>query len=314
MLSVDCWRCIIILLGETRKCDGDIKSLSRVCRNAWVATRENGYQYLRWKMNPNFVSKMNLYRFPWYPRIRSVTVCWDTMEFNWIRLGRPDITDMKVVFTKTEGEYKIENGEQVFYGIKRLHLVIENDKPDFQLTQLPDGIETFKIERSNCMTFDALTDGLTFVPTSYPDSLMQLFLHAHLSNVFDQFSVPRYLEILKIEGKDGVFPFAVTNINVNLKVLSTTSYSSAVCPHEFLDGCMFLNLRKLTLIDTYETQCECEFDLFSVFPNLDRVKTTNFYYDGNTNKRKILRHKRRQKTNLKVDGTVFYSDVTFVNK
>lgn len=285
MLSVDCWRHIIRILGYPY--GDEIISLSLVCKNAYKAVRENGTQFLRWKMTQDFVTSLAQHRYPWFKLIRAVTVCYDDMSFVWTRTERGDIDDYKVVLGLETGSYSFD-GAKHFIGMKRLHVHILHEEPHVAIESLPDGLESLELSHPNYMTTERA--GETSICDVLPSTLQRLVLKINIEGNVDM-EMPSGLKIFKSKSTNAIFQFMYVPENNKLESLSIVTSNMYRCPHEYLtDGdYIFPNVRKLNLNDTSNSSCSCKCrSLFLMFPALRVFKTHHFYYSDKCMNRKQI--------------------------
>lgn len=286
MLSVDCWRHIVTLLGY--RFGDEIISLSLVCKNAYKAVRENGTQFLRWKITQDFVTSLAQHRYPWFKLIRAVTVCYDDMSFAWTRTERKDIDDYKVVVGLKTGFYKTD-GSIIFSGMKRLHIRIMETDPEVVIDSLPYGLESFELSSPDSMTERRI--GETRIPDNLPSTLMRLVFKTEVSPNEDV-EMPRSLKIFKSKNTSSYFYFSTVPIDNELETLSiVTNERYGACPHEGLDDSdyYFPNVKKLKLIDASINPCKCKSrNLHLQFPALRLLKTHRFSHDKKCPNRKEI--------------------------
>ena len=272
MLSVDCWRRLVFILGTHKNGGGRIIALSAVCKNAYRAVRENGTQFLRWKMNQDFVTNMAQNQYPWFAQIRAVTVSFDNMEYFWIRTSRRDIKDVKVLLTKPE-KYVFGNDDKTFVNLKYLNVRLGlNTK--IALASLPDGIETFKIERENMYDNAGF---LVDLPEIFPDSLRVLKIYVDYDTSYGRYFPPN-LRVIKAKSYVGTLPFDVTKDDNKLEKMSCVRFAKNCLCDQFLAIEGVLNrVKKLTYIS--RGYCGCRLLYLNIFPALNRLKTNKFNFN-----------------------------------
>lgn len=283
MLSVDCWRHLVFILGTHKKGSRSIIALSTVCKNAYRAVRENGTQFLRWKMNQDFVTSMAQNQYPWFSQIRAVTVSYDNMEYFWIRTSRWDIKDVKVLFMEKE-EYEFEVGSKVFDGLTHIEFQLGHNT-GFFLSSLPEGVETFKIERMG--KFQTSDKGYIKVPEIYPDSLRVLKLYVDFECSYGCVFPPN-LRVLKSKSYYGSILFDIVDEKTSLeKITCVRLCDMCVCDHITEITGTLKQVKELTFITRYG-YCSCKILLLDKFPSLVYAKTNKLYFKEEDNSNTVI--------------------------
>ncbi len=292
-IGVDCWSRIASILGQQGDLES-VRSLALVSKQQHKAVRKGATSWFRWKAVPAILDPKGA-RW-WAKDVNAVTLFLNGNDLSFLRLARPDIMNVKLIVTLSGDEKKkklfVKKSKRL-EGMKRLHFFIPDKMISFAVQELPEGLETFKLERPDCLINDKETNDVeTYIPVSYPDSLREFVVKSPvwngLENNGDTTANPKLPNGLVVfhyqHSHAGVYWFDIDTNPIPKSIESFTIVRNNMEGFDYeIMPFVFWSLKHLTLIDIggmYSSRIEME-----RFPKLEIATVTGLEIEDFGNRR-----------------------------